>query len=46
VHPHFRSAARYGFPPRTAYQINLGFRIVLAPEVEVYGYCQKFYEKL
>jgi formylglycine-generating enzyme required for sulfatase activity len=36
VHPHFRSAARYGFPPRTAYQINLGFRIVLAPEVEVY----------
>jgi formylglycine-generating enzyme required for sulfatase activity len=37
VHPHFRSAARYGFPPRTAYQINLGFRIVLAPEVDVHG---------
>ena len=37
VHPHFRSAARYSFPPRTAYQINLGFRIVLAPEVDVYG---------
>jgi formylglycine-generating enzyme required for sulfatase activity len=37
VHPHFRSAARYGFPPRTAYQINLGFRIVLAPEVEGKG---------
>jgi len=37
VHPHFRSAARYRFPPRTAYQINLGFRVVLAPEVEVYG---------
>ena len=37
VHPHFRSAARYRFPPRTAYQINLGFRVVLAPEVEVQG---------
>jgi len=37
VHPHFRSAARYSFPPRTAYQINLGFRIVLAPELEVHG---------
>ncbi len=34
VHPHFRSAARYGFPPRTAYQINLGFRLVLAPEID------------
>ena len=37
VHPHFRSAGRYSFPPRTAYQINLGFRIVLAPEVEIHG---------
>jgi len=37
VHPHFRSAARYSFPARTAHQINLGFRIVLAPEVEVPG---------
>jgi formylglycine-generating enzyme required for sulfatase activity len=37
VHPHFRSAARYSFPPRTAHQINLGFRIVLAPEVQVPG---------
>ena len=34
VHPHFRSAARYSFPARTAHQINLGFRIVLAPEVK------------
>jgi formylglycine-generating enzyme required for sulfatase activity len=34
VHPHFRSAARYRFPARTAHQINLGFRIVLAPEVK------------
>ena len=37
VHPHFRSAARYRFPARTAHQINLGFRIVLAPEVKVPG---------
>ena len=35
VHPHFRSAGRYRFPGRTAHQINLGFRIVLAPEVKV-----------
>jgi len=37
VHPHFRSAGRYRYPPRTAHQINLGFRIVLAPEVQVPG---------
>ncbi len=37
VHPHFRSAGRYRFPARTAHQINLGFRIVLAPEVQVPG---------
>ncbi|MDP6046776.1 MAG: formylglycine-generating enzyme family protein [Phycisphaerae bacterium] len=37
VHPHFRSAARYRFPARTAHQINLGFRIVLAPEVKTPG---------
>jgi sulfatase modifying factor 1 len=41
VHPHFRSAARYGFPPRTAYQINLGFRIVLAPKIEMPGEVRK-----
>ena len=35
IHPHFRSAARYRFPARTAHQINLGFRIVLAPDVHV-----------
>jgi formylglycine-generating enzyme required for sulfatase activity len=35
VHPHFRSAGRYRFPGRTAHQINLGFRIVLAPAVKV-----------
>jgi formylglycine-generating enzyme required for sulfatase activity len=40
VHPHFRSAARYRFPARTAHQINLGFRIVLAPEVQVHGAAQ------
>ena len=37
VHPHFRSAGRYRFPARTAHQINLGFRIVLAPEIEIPG---------
>ena len=37
VHPHFRSAGRYSFPARTAHQINLGFRIVLAPEVKMPG---------
>ncbi len=37
AHPRFRSAGRYSFPARTAHQINLGFRIVLAPEVEVSG---------
>jgi formylglycine-generating enzyme required for sulfatase activity len=37
VHPHFRSAARYSFPARTAHQINLGFRIVLAPEIKTPG---------
>ena len=37
VHPHFRSAARYSFTPRTAYQINLGFRIVLAPKIDMPG---------
>ena len=35
VHPHFRSAGRYSFPARTAHQINLGFRIVLGPEVKL-----------
>jgi len=37
VHPHFRSAARYAFPPHTAHQINLGFRIVLAPDIQRQG---------
>jgi len=34
VHPFFRSAARYSFPPGTSHQINLGFRVVLAPELD------------
>jgi hypothetical protein len=30
VHPFFRSASRCSFAPGTGYQINLGFRVVLA----------------
>jgi formylglycine-generating enzyme required for sulfatase activity len=37
VHAHFRSAARRSFPARTAHLLILGFRIVLAPEVQVHG---------
>jgi formylglycine-generating enzyme required for sulfatase activity len=35
VHPFFRAASRYGFPPATSHQINLGFRVVLAPKLKV-----------
>ena len=33
VHPFFRSASRCSFPPDTGYQINLGFRVVLAQKL-------------
>ena len=31
-HEFYRSASRYSFPAHADYQINLGFRVVLAPE--------------
>jgi formylglycine-generating enzyme required for sulfatase activity len=37
VHPFVRSASRYGFEPDADYLVILGFRVVLAPEVEVTG---------
>ena len=38
-HAFYRSASRYSFPAHADYQINLGFRVVLAPEEPLHSGC-------